>query len=197
LRSWEKVGEAIGNLEALQDIQLHLNDRPPLVPDWNTLSCVLSFLGHEIKLHVGYYRSWNEVNVHLFAMSISDIPFINVIVQSCHNIPAWCFAIFMNALVTLPSLEDVVLLGRDERNQLSASTMISMQVLLQSRSLRSLWFESYCITREMVQCLILALNGNDSTLTCLRLDVCIFPDVGVCPNAICVFIHLMGICESL
>jgi hypothetical protein len=124
--SWEKVAKALGNLEALQEIQLVLNDRPVVVPDWNTLCCVLIFLRHKI-------------NVALF--------------------------------------------GCDERDQLSASTM---QVLLQSRSLRSLSFKSCRITREMVQCLTLALNGNGSTFTCLRLIRCIFPDEGGGPDTIAI-----------
>jgi hypothetical protein len=188
--SWEKVGKAIGNLEALEEIYLflgerpswlRLDERPTYVPDWYALSYVLSFLRHKIKLRIGYYQDWNEVEVQHFATAIRHNPFIKVIEQQGGIIPTSCFYIFVNALATLPALEDATLSGFAHRDPLKASTMISMhmQVLLQSRSLRSLTFDGCCITREIVECLALALNGNGSTLTCLRLvDGCIFINEG-------------------
>jgi hypothetical protein len=69
--SWEKGGKAIGNLEALQNIELILDD-----PDWCTLSYVLSFLRHKIKLLIGHNLNWNEVEVQHFATAIRHNPFI-------------------------------------------------------------------------------------------------------------------------
>jgi hypothetical protein len=60
--SW-RSGKAIGNLEALQEIDLFFGrtsvldcaEGPTIVPDWCTLSYLLSFLRHKIKLRFGYY----------------------------------------------------------------------------------------------------------------------------------------------
>jgi hypothetical protein len=187
--SWEKVGKAIGNLEALQEIELflgahpislRLDERSTYVPDWYALSYVLSFLRHKIKLRIGYYQNWDEVEVQHFATAIRHNPFIKAVEQS-GIIPTSCYYIFVNVLATLPALEGVSLSGFAHRDPLKASTMISMnvQVLLKSRSLRSLAFDGCCITREIVEGVILALNGNGSTLTCLRfVDECKFLDEG-------------------
>jgi hypothetical protein len=53
---------------------------------------------------------------------------------------------------------------------------MDMQVLLQSCSLRYHTFDGCCITREIVECLTLALNSNGSTLTCLWFNHCEFLD---------------------
>jgi hypothetical protein len=201
--SWDIVGNALGNLGALQEIKLTFDDRPPRVPgalqeielvfddrppqvpgDWYALLDVLSCLRRKIKLHVGDYHRWNKVEMRLFANAIRHNPFIKAIEQG-GNIPATCFYMFVKVLAALPALEDVILDGFLRRNQLShPSTMMSMQLLLQSRSLRSFLFERCCITREMVQCLALALNGNSSMLTCLQLNICTFLGEGTSPNDI-------------
>jgi hypothetical protein len=171
--SWEKLGKAIGNLEALQEIELILEEDPPLVPDWYTLSYLLSFLRHKIKLRFGYYRHWNEYEVQHFATAIRHNPFIKAIEQG-GVIPTFCFYIFMNALATLPALEDVDLCGFAQHDPLRTRRSMQIQVLLQSRSLRSLTFNHCCISRETVQCLASALNGNGSTLTYLHFHHCYF-----------------------
>jgi hypothetical protein len=178
-RLWEKVGKAIGNLEALQEIDLILNEPYPPFADWYTSSYVLSFLRHKIKLRFGDCQRWNEVEMQHFATAIRHNPFIKAIEQK-GDIPTTCFYIFVNVLATLPALEEVTLCGFAQRHPLKASTMVSMQmqVLLQSRSLRSLTLDSCCITREIVQCLTSALNGSGSTLTCLRLIQCDYLDEG-------------------
>jgi hypothetical protein len=177
--SWEKVGKAIGNLEALQEIELTLVDYPPheLVPDWYTLSNLLSFLRHQIKLRFGYYRHWNEVELQPFATAIRHNPFIKAIDQG-GVIPTTCFYIFVNVLATLPALEDVTFETFAHRDPLRAINAIQIHVLLQSRSLRSLTFYYCCIKRETVQCLTSALNGNGSTLACLQFYQCDFLDGG-------------------
>jgi hypothetical protein len=177
--SWEKVGKAIGNLEALQDIHLILDTRPTPVPDWCTLSYLLSFLRRKIKLRIGNYDNWSEVEVQHFATAIRHNPFIKAIEQG-GIIPTSSFYIFVNVLASLPALEDVTLSGFALGDPLKDSAMISMemQVLLQSRSLRSLTFNYSSITHEIVQCLTLALNGNGSTLTCLRFNYCNLPENG-------------------
>ena len=90
--SWEKVGKAIGNLKALKEIKLILDFIPQRVPDWHTLSYVLSFLRHKIKLRFGHnYRRWNEFEVLHFATTIRHNPFIKAIEQGGGIIPTSCF----------------------------------------------------------------------------------------------------------
>jgi hypothetical protein len=171
--SWEKVGKAIGNLEALQEIELILEEDPPLLPHWYTLSYLLSFLRHKIKLRFGFYRHWNEYEVQHFATAIRHNPFIKAIEQG-GLIPTFCFYIFVNVLSTLPALEDVNLEAFAQLDPLRTRRSMQIQVLLQSRSLRSLTFNHCCISRETVQCLTSALNGNGSTLTYLQFHHCDF-----------------------
>jgi hypothetical protein len=82
-------GDAIGNIEALQEIELVLDERPPRVPDWYILSYLLTFLRHKIKLRFGYFRHWNEVELKHFATAIRHNPFIKAIEQG-GVIPTTC-----------------------------------------------------------------------------------------------------------
>jgi hypothetical protein len=82
--------------------------------------------------------------------------------------------IFVNFLATLPASEDVTLESFAQRDPLRTRRSMQTQVLLQSRSLRSLTFNHCCISRKTVQCLTSALNGNGSTLTYLQFHHCDF-----------------------
>jgi hypothetical protein len=176
--SWETVGKALGNLEALQEIKVTWREDLQRVHDWRALSDALRFLGHKIKVRVGeanYF--WIKAEVLNFASAIRYSPSIKAIEHGGY-IPAEYLNIF-EVLGTLPYLEDVTLNGTlmlEHYNHLLPSKMKSIQVLLESSSLRSFTLDCCWITLEMVQCLALALNCSASTLTCLRLIMCCFPD---------------------
>jgi hypothetical protein len=184
---WEKVGKALGNLEALEEIELYWDSTQrhrPRMRQHPGFWLLLHFLRHKIKLRAGYFHTtWNECEVRLFqSILIHDNEFIKAIKQGGY-IPSHLFHLIVDILATLPSLKDATLNGStaiSRHSQLSDSTMASMQILLQSRSLRSLTVHACRVTRD--QCATLALNGSDSTQTCLRWSHCIIPEEAAGPN---------------
>lgn len=48
--SWVRVGEALGNLDALEEIVVRFHSNERGAADWHTLSCALSRLKHKIYL---------------------------------------------------------------------------------------------------------------------------------------------------
>jgi hypothetical protein len=89
----------------------------------------LGFLRHKIKLRAGYFHTtWNNNEVEMFRSLIRRNHFIKAIKQGGY-IPSRKFHLFVRALETPPSLEDVTLNGSTARSrypQLSASTMTQM-----------------------------------------------------------------------
>jgi hypothetical protein len=185
LKVWEKVGEAVGNLEELQEI-VAFSSFPDYFPDdgeivirhdWFTLHCILECLRHKIKLNLKNIHSLTGFEVRAFAGAIIGNPFTKKIEVFGSDIPARYLEVLSLSLATLPALEDVSLQREGNRVfvQLEDHTTMPLYVLLQARSLRSVTFGTrFVITREVVQHLLVALNG--STVTRLNFDGCYFLD---------------------
>jgi hypothetical protein len=77
---WDKVGEAVENLEELQEIvvcRCHHPGEGERAPrhDWLALACILECLRHNIKFHLSNIHSCTEFEVRAFCCSDSPQSF--------------------------------------------------------------------------------------------------------------------------
>jgi hypothetical protein len=87
---WDKVGKAIGNLEALEKLYIHTSyDEDEDLPssDWEILACILSHVRQKIELNITDALVWDTVwdaeQCRLFAQAIHGHPTITSFEVGC------------------------------------------------------------------------------------------------------------------
>jgi hypothetical protein len=163
----------VGNLEALREIEVPVDDRPRR-RQWHKLSDLLTFFRRKIKLRVGeYYRWWNEdtVVVRYFADAIRHNPFVKAPIEQggyiqCRHSTGFGRRYSQRYSQWVCSYRDVY----------AGATSVAQSEILHVR------FVLYYTRGGSMS--DLALNGSASAITCFRLRDYFFADDGLGPNGV-------------
>jgi hypothetical protein len=179
---WDKVGQAIGNLEVLEELQIpnhkfHDDDDELVVPipDWERLARILSHMRQKIKVNLynyddagDEYELWTEGEAQGLARAIRGHPTITSF-DSCYNLLHEESDKLYSALATLPALESISLFSMTEHE----SNLESLNELLRVPSLRSVCFNEFDFTGALCQATAKALMEG-TVFTSLEFNGCFF-----------------------
>jgi hypothetical protein len=167
---WDKVGEAIGNLQALEMLSIATFDfpneddysdddddddevvHPGPIPDWEMLGRILRHVGQNVTLVIDDERLRSVEEVQPFARAISGHSSITSL-QDNGRFPYESLDTLFFALATLPALESVTLRA-PEVTQADESTLAhpeSLTELLRVPTLQSVHFYRFSFTRLLCQ----------------------------------------------
>jgi hypothetical protein len=184
---WDKVGQAIGNLQALE--RLHIcnshypdDDEEVPIPDWEKLALILSHVRQKITLVVtpGYDEdedhgsAWRAEESRSFARAIHGHPTITRF-EGGEDFPYETMDSLYSALATLPALKSIRL-GTPKVRQADETNLAnpeSLTELLRVPSLRCVWFDGFSFTRALCQATANALM-KDTAITKLQFWDCSF-----------------------
>jgi hypothetical protein len=187
---WYKVGQAIGNLQALKRIiidnrfLLHQynnenEDEGLPTPRWEFLASILSQVRQKIEVDSTWIRAWDAEESRSFARAIHGHPTITSF-DSSGNFPRESLGALYSALATLPALESLKLCdrGREARPEDESDTAHyeSLTELLRMPSLRSVSFEFFSFTPALCQVIASAIM-ECTAVTSLVLSNCSFSAV--------------------
>jgi hypothetical protein len=189
---WNKVGQAIGNLEALETVSFSNYDNPRIydgdddqvvpTPDWRELALILSHIRQPVKAAVGSgsissnddNNVWSVGEVQALARAIHGHPAITSF-GSGDNLPYEASDTFYSALATLPALESVRLSSSPKGIPLANPR--SLTELLRLTSLRSIYFFEFYFTRALCEATANALMEG-TAFTILEFNNCSFSAEG-------------------
>ncbi len=159
---WDKVGQAVGNLQALDalcianhDYRDEDNDEvvPPVrIPNWEILERILRHVRQRVKVAIDDDRLRTMEEVQPFARAIHGHPFITSL-QDHGRFPYESLDTLFSTLATLPALESVTL-GAPVARQADESTLAypkSLTDLLRVPTLRFIRFKNFSFTRALSQ----------------------------------------------
>lgn len=182
---WDKLGQSIGNLQALQKIIILKKNQP--FHDWDLLALILRHVRQNITIHFSnfhrlsrgesfadhdYMHPWSVEEVQTFAQTIRGHPNITSF-EDCGNESS---LELYSALTTLPALQ-FISLGSLEVTQPHGSNMAgheSLTELLRAPSLRSVRFHRFSFTPARCQATANALI-EVTAITKLDFSDCSFP----------------------
>jgi hypothetical protein len=178
---WEKVGQAVGNLQALETLRIsreYLGDDDEVgpIPDWEILARILKYVQRRITLHINNFLSWDVEESKLFARAIHGHPSI------CRFEGGGIFShesmdTLYSALATLPVLESMELSNRGLLAQpWDVSTLAnteSLTELLRVPTLRSVKFYCFSFTPALFRATANAFMEG-SAITNLVFTACRF-----------------------
>jgi hypothetical protein len=190
---WDKVGQAIGNLQALESLQIsnhkfHDDDEVVPIPDWDRLACILSHIRQKVELNLCNDEDdddedddddelWAVGEVHGLARAIRGHPTITSF--DCHEtFPYESMDSLYLALATLPALGSIRLTAPLE-DEIPLAIHVSLAVLLRSPSLRSVSFSDFFFTSALCQAIANVLVES-TAITNLEFWDCSFPAGGEC-----------------
>jgi hypothetical protein len=189
-KAWDKVGEAVGNLQALKTVHLSTRDyrdhgdylaeddveavpRRP-IPDWEILARILTHVRQNVTLVIDDERLRTVEEVQPFARAIHGHPFITSL-QDHGMFPYESLEALFSTLATLPALESVTL-GAPVARQVDESTLAhpeSLTDLLRVPTLRSVRFHRFSFTSALFQATANALIEG-TAITKLEFIECFF-----------------------
>jgi hypothetical protein len=179
---WDKIAEGIGNLQALEEIQIvdhtFANDEEdPLASDWEILACILRRLRHGIQLYLrDGAELWDMEALQVFAGVIHGQAMITGFITGA-GFHFDCLDILCSALLTLPALANVSFEQLDGQGPEEEQSLESMIELLQLPSLREVKFLSVVFTNTLCQAVAKALKERSGIID-LRFQGCFFPEGG-------------------
>jgi hypothetical protein len=143
---WDKLGQALGNLQALERFHLDAydydgNDEKDLpIPHWEILTRILSHVRQRIIL-TDAVSAWRAENARSFARAISGHPTITCF-ESDTMFPYEASDALYSALATLPALESITLSNRQlngrPEDESALTNPESLMALLRTLSNRQL-----------------------------------------------------------
>jgi hypothetical protein len=166
--AWDKVGQAIGNLQALEMLSIaafDLNDEdhyydeddvevvpPGTIPDWELLARILRHVGQNLSLVIDDDRLRSMEEVQPFARAISGHPSITSL-QDNGRFPYESLDTLFSALATLPVLESISFRAPEVRqaDESALAKPESLTELLRVPTLRSVHFYRFSFTRALCQ----------------------------------------------
>jgi hypothetical protein len=182
---WDKIGQAIGNLQALERLRIttchcnHDEDSPTL--DWEILARILSHVRQRIEITLAistHIPAWRAGDIRSFAGAIRGHPTITSF-DSGYKLPYESMDSLYSALVTLPALESIVLSNSElltrADDESTLATPESLTELLRVPSLRYVSFEDFDFTPAICQATANAFMEG-TAVTKLELVKCSFPD---------------------
>jgi hypothetical protein len=168
----DKVGQSIGNLQALKRLRIanhnyREDDEDLPILDWEILARILSHVRQNIVLVVNITKAlaWDAEESRLFARAIHGHPTTTSFVVD-RNFPYESLDVLYSTLATLPALESIRLCRRQIRpeDESALSHPESLTELLRVRSLRSVRFQSFDFTPALLQATVNALmEGTEIT----------------------------------
>jgi hypothetical protein len=155
---WDKVGRAVGNLQALENIWICTPNYHEHTPDWEILARILSHVRQKIKVYINHVLSWDAEGCTLLARAIRGHPTItsfgDVTYRGDYFPYEYSDALYA-ALATLPALESLVVSygGRQVRpeDEHTLAHPESLTDLLRSPSLQSVCFDDFTFTSALCQ----------------------------------------------
>jgi hypothetical protein len=177
---WDKVGQAIGNLQALGKLRFSNHtfheDEVVRIPDWEILARILSHVRRRIALSVSNIRAWSALDTRSIAQAIRGHPSITRF-EGGEAFPYEYMDAFYSALITLPSLESVHLCNNGRQAPLENESTFahheSLTELLGVPSLRSVCFDRLSFTSALCQAAASAFMEG-TTFTNLEFSECSF-----------------------
>jgi hypothetical protein len=189
---WDKVGQAIGNLQALERLHISIRDdyhdgsdysdedddedENSLIPDWEIVARILRHVRQSVKIiinNVDLVRTIEELQA--FARAIRGHPSVTSFYDS-GRFPFESSDSFYTVLATLRALESVTL-GAPEVRQADESTLTnpeSLTELLRVPTLRSVCFSEFNFTSALWQATAKAFMEG-MVITNLMFVACTFP----------------------
>jgi hypothetical protein len=175
---WDKLGQALGNLQALESLCITNenydgdHDDPPVHSDWRELAArILSQLRQNVTVEVDSEHLWYAGEVQALAHAIRGHPTI-IGFRSNRCLPYESMDSLYSALATLPALEAVKLSAiRDDGTTLANPE--SLRDLLRVPSLRSVSFYEFHFTSALCQATANALTEG-TAITDLEFSDCSF-----------------------
>jgi hypothetical protein len=183
---WDKVGQAIGNLQALKTLRISTHgyneddddyeDLPS--PDWEILARILSHIRQKVKVDLEtdddeYW--WDAEESRSFARVIHGHPTITGFADSSGVFPYEAWDVLYSALATLPALESIALSNRglNQQHELHLADPESLGRLLRVPSLRYVFFSQFYFTHALWRATVNALVEG-RVVTKLEFDACSF-----------------------
>jgi hypothetical protein len=170
---WDKVGQAIGNLQALETLRIcsYYDEDVNEVGHTAALEILVPILSHvrqKIALKINSIQRLNAEESLLFARAIRGHPEIASSAAG-DNIPYE----FFNALATLPALESIDLRQGTSEDESALTHHDSLTELLRVPSLKSVYFWRFDFTTALRQAIANALMEG-TAITKLEFTMCSF-----------------------
>jgi hypothetical protein len=178
---WDKVGRAVGNLQALEKIYMYTpkdHDENEVVPirNWEkNLACILSRVRQRITLTATPYGDecqghvpvsvWRAEDIRSFARAIHGHPTI-IRFEGDEMFPHEYLGALYSALATLPALESVKL-STPAEFEITLANPESLSELLRVPTLRCVCFDHFSFTCALCQATANALMEGAPVLELL------------------------------
>jgi hypothetical protein len=156
---WDKVGQAIGNLQALKKLRIsirncHEDYEDSINLNWEILAHILSHIRKKLRIHLDGERLFAAEESRSFARAIHGHPTITCFKDNSGVFPYEASDALYSALATLPALESVELSGRLDTRPEDESALANPESLggvLRIPSLRSVSFDQFSFTPALCQ----------------------------------------------
>jgi hypothetical protein len=167
---WDKLGQAVGNLQALKRLCIstrdrtngHDEDEAVPIPDWERLARILSLVRQNVSVNLYGFDVWAVGDVQALARAIRGHPTITSFVDSRGMFPYESLDALYSALATLPALESIALSNRglhaQPEDEYALAYPESLTELLRVPTLRSVHFHRFSFTRALCQATANALT---------------------------------------
>jgi hypothetical protein len=151
---WDKVGQALGNLQALNGVYIYTHEDLPK-PNWERLARILSRIRQKVRITLDDTDIWDVEEVQALAQAIRGHPTITSFFSSNHIFPYESMDSLYSALVTLPTLESISISNNGRQTRLEDESTVahheSLAELLRVPSLRSVEFDKFSFTPALCQ----------------------------------------------
>jgi hypothetical protein len=180
---WDKVGQAIGNLQSLEGLQIRFSrseneDVPSGIPDWEIMASILRHVRQKVRV---YFEDdeymWTTEEVEALTRAIRGHPTITSF-EDYDSFPNVSLDTLYSALVTLPALESISLhyseLPEDAQQPEDECTLANhenLAELLRLPSLRSICFDRFYFTPTLCQAIANAFMEG-TAITNLEFSLC-------------------------
>jgi hypothetical protein len=152
---WEKVGQAVGNLQGLETIFISTereNDdgADALIPNWGRLADLLSHVRQKVKVKLDS-NPWTMGEVQALTRALSHARPSITSFNTCYALSYKSLDALYPALATLPALESVWFVATEARkaNESALANPESLTKLLRAPSLRTVRFSSFHFTTAL------------------------------------------------
>jgi hypothetical protein len=169
---WDKVGQAIGNLQALKKIWICLSREDD--DQFEVLACIFRHVRQKIEVTIEGIDNWGAEECRLFTRAIHGHPTITSFVDGDNTFSYESVDSLYSALASLPALESIRL---SEPTTLEGESALarpeSLTELFRVPSLRSVCFDASNFTPAFCHATAYALT-EDTAITKLEFDRCSF-----------------------
>jgi hypothetical protein len=170
---WDKVGQAIGNLQSLEGLQIKIYRSetagvPIGIPDWEIMAGILRHVRQKVRVHFEDDEIWwTAEEAKALTRAIRGHPTITGF-EGYHKFLNKSLDTLYSTLVTLPALETISLhnsrltVHAQPEDEYTLANHESLTELLRLPSLRSVSFEGFYFTPALCQATANALMEGTS-----------------------------------